>query len=97
MFLGDGLAAAANAGFQFSKHLGVPDLPCLLNVCEKREAGRDKLHINAGLKVKDKNAVERKVKTERKGAASGISHNMIDRGIKEICKNVPHTDFPEHS
>lgn len=42
-FLCDGLAAAANADFQFSKHLG---LPCLLNVCKKREEERDKLHNN---------------------------------------------------
>lgn len=69
MFLCDGLAAAANPGFQFSKHLGVPDLPCLPNVCKKREAERDKLHSNAGLKVKDKNTVEKKAKIERKGAA----------------------------
>ena len=34
VFLCDGLAAAAKAGFQFSKHLGFPDLPCLLNVCK---------------------------------------------------------------
>lgn len=63
VFLCDGLAAAANAGFQFSKHLG---LPCLLNVCRKREAERDTLHNYAGLKVKDKNTVERKVKIEEK-------------------------------
>lgn len=50
VFLCDGLAAAANSGFQFSKHLG---LPCLLNVCKKREAERDKLHNNGGLKVKN--------------------------------------------
>lgn len=66
MFLCDGLAAAANTGFQFSKHLGIPDLPCLLNVGKKREAERDMLHNNAGLKVKDENMVEKKVKMEKK-------------------------------
>lgn len=50
VFLCDELAAAANTGFQFSKHLG---LPCLLNVCKKREAQTYKLY-NKSLKVKDK-------------------------------------------
>lgn len=59
------LAAAAIAGFQFSKHLGVPDLPRLLNVCKRGEAERDKLHNNTGVKVKDKNKAERKVKIEK--------------------------------
>lgn len=94
MFHCDGLAAAASTGFQFSKHLG---LPCLLNVCKKREAERDKLHNNAGLKVKDKNTAEKKVKIERKEAASGISNNVNERGIMEIYKNVARTDSPEHS
>lgn len=94
MFLCDGLAAAASAGFQFSKHLG---LPCLLNVCKKRDAERDKLHNNAGLKVKDKNTVGKKVKIERRGTASGVSNNVKERGIMEMCRNVPHPDFPEHS
>lgn len=82
MLLCDGLAAAANTGFQFSKHLGIPDLPCLLNVCKKTEAERDKLHNNTDIKVKDTFTVEKKVEIERKGLASGVHCYMIERGIK---------------
>lgn len=92
VFVCDGLAAAANAGFQFSKHLG---LHCLLNVCRKREAERDALHNYAGLKVKDKNTVERKVKIEEKEKRLHAYVIWSTEESEKICKNVPHTDFPD--
>lgn len=61
MFLCDGLAAAANAGFQFSKHLGIPDLPCLLNMCKKKKkkSEREELHNKPCVKVKETHVVEK--------------------------------------
>lgn len=73
VFLRAGLAAAANAGFQFSKHLGVPDLPCQLNVCKKREAERDMLHRSKG----EGGKYVELVKTEWKVASSGIYRIII--------------------
>lgn len=71
VFLCDGLAAAAKAGFQFSKHLGFADFPCLLNVCSgvlhnKTAKGEGTVREKHGLRVLHYQMIGRKINKENK-------------------------------